>query len=276
MVGHSRAAGLRRAIGLILVAGLCVSAVTFYRDAELPRSAPAMAGGPPSPTASTPTAARLQPRRRRRPHRSPLALRLPRSKMKLPKGPGTTEPGILLMASPLARRQLRRRRDRAARHSDLFNLARSTQAGAGRQPLLQGQAGCLSGPGERREPAGLGAWWSCQPAHDLALGAPAKRIELRYNLSGNHRTQHPLARRPCADCYQSLGRRCPQDSPGCNAGSVAAPCSISSVPSLRLREQACSAGRPPICGSIETAMARRSDRRPVRPAETAMRLAAHQ
>ena len=43
VVDHSRAAGLRRAIGLILVAGLCVSAVTFYRDAELPRSAPAVA-----------------------------------------------------------------------------------------------------------------------------------------------------------------------------------------------------------------------------------------
>ena len=44
VVDHQRAAGLRRAIGLILVAGLCVSAVTFYRDAELPRSAPSVAG----------------------------------------------------------------------------------------------------------------------------------------------------------------------------------------------------------------------------------------
>jgi hypothetical protein len=43
VVGSPRAAGLRRAIGVILVAGLCVSAVTFYRDTELPRSAPSVA-----------------------------------------------------------------------------------------------------------------------------------------------------------------------------------------------------------------------------------------
>lgn len=93
VVGHPRAAGLRRAIGLILVAGLCVSAVTFYRDAELPRSAPSVASSTPSAAAAPSASPSPTP-----PHPTPT---IAPAKTKLPNGPGTTEPGILLMASPL-------------------------------------------------------------------------------------------------------------------------------------------------------------------------------
>jgi hypothetical protein len=79
---------------------LCVSAATFYRDAELPRSTPAAASNTSSETASTPIVGT--------PSASPSSATSPKPiptaapvKTKLPKGPCTTEPGILLMASPL-------------------------------------------------------------------------------------------------------------------------------------------------------------------------------
>src|SRR4029453_8519972 len=82
----------------ILVAALCVSAVTFYRDAlEFPRSAPAGKTSTAPPTAPRPS--------RATPPSSTTAERpappSPLRQVKLAKGPGPTEPGVLLMASPL-------------------------------------------------------------------------------------------------------------------------------------------------------------------------------
>ena len=53
---------------------------------------------------------------------------------------------------------------------------------------------------------------------DLALTTPARSIELRYRLSGITARSTPVGGRPCADRYQSAGRRCSQDSSSCDAG----------------------------------------------------------
>src|SRR4029453_3221649 len=89
VVHHPRAAGLRRALGAVAVAALCVSAVTLYRDApELPRSAPADADGPPSLTSPAPTAQASSASQSPTP--SPTATRTTTAtKAKLPKGPAT-------------------------------------------------------------------------------------------------------------------------------------------------------------------------------------------
>jgi hypothetical protein len=98
--GHRLSPGLRRALGLILIAGLCVSAVTFYSEApELPRPAPAIASGTPLPTVSNSSAP--TPSGSPSPKTAPTSTRTTNtSNAKPPKGPGTTQPGILLMASP--------------------------------------------------------------------------------------------------------------------------------------------------------------------------------
>jgi len=106
MTGHPLAAWLRRAVGLALIVGLLISAVAFYRVApQLPRATPAPPSNTTSPsTATSPTTAGPASQS---PDASPSptasAKRVPptQAEVKLPPGPGTTEPGILLMASPL-------------------------------------------------------------------------------------------------------------------------------------------------------------------------------
>ena len=182
-VGGRRSAALRRGIGLILVAGLCVSAVTFYRDAlELPRSSPAPATNTPLPTTPASTTGRS---RSPSPTTSATPARpTPPSPVKPPKGPGTTQPGVLLIASPL--------RDGSFDIVEMVLLpapvysvrlgppavtiagndfaklkpaASEVQMSAGDQPVLvpKGQVGSRL---------------------DIALSGPSKRMELRYKLSG--------------------------------------------------------------------------------------------
>ena len=104
---------------------------------------------------------------------------------------------------------------------------------------------------------------------DLSLNAPAKRIELRYHLSGI--TVRSMPSRPCADCHQSPGCWCLRGSPGCNdrqrkhrsqhrVPGTAAP------RSSMLHRTAAESAR-----EAKAAMEKCSDRRPVRPAEGAMR-----
>jgi hypothetical protein len=100
VVGHPWVAGLRRALGLSLIAGLLISAVAFYRAApQLPRAIPAEPTSPASPTTAEPTSRTATAS----PSPSPSTKRVPSTSAegKLPRGPGVTEPGILLMASPL-------------------------------------------------------------------------------------------------------------------------------------------------------------------------------
>jgi hypothetical protein len=180
-VGHARIAGLRRALGLVLIGGLCAAAVTFYReDPDLPRSASTPAGGAPSvgsaspanaPTASTTSPVRTLPT-------------TPPKEVELPKGPGTTQPGILLIASPLpggsfdiaeivrlpeATSSLRLGPPNLSLAGNRFAkskpVATQVQVSAGNQPV--------------RVPDGR-----VSRQMDLALTNPSKSIELRYHLGG--------------------------------------------------------------------------------------------
>ncbi len=142
MTGHPLAAWLRRAVGLALIVGLLISAVAFYRVApQLPRATPVA----PSSTTSPTTAGPASQSPAASPSPTASAKRVPPNtgRSKLPRGPGTTEPGILLMASPL--------RDGSFDVAELvilpapvsFRTARSTQADAGGQALCRAQASCL-------------------------------------------------------------------------------------------------------------------------------------
>lgn len=243
VVDHQRAAGLRRAIGLILVAGLCVSAVTFYRDAELPRSAPSVASNPPAATTSTPTV--------RTPSASPPPTTSPKPpsttapvKTKLPKGPGTTEPGILLMASPLP--------DGSFDVAEIVLLATPSSSMWLGPPkvALAGSAFAKAKPVASQIQVSAGDQPVLVPGGrvnqrtNLALAVPAKRIELRYNLRGITVRSIPSRASRALSVISPLVEGVPKTHP------VALRISGSTVinigcPALRLREQACSAGRPP-------------------------------
>jgi hypothetical protein len=243
VVGRQSAVVLRRAVGLALIVGLLVSAVVFYRTAPtFPRSATATTTGSPQLTTPVPTA---------RASASPSPTGSPRSThttsptdMRLPKGPGTTQPGILLMASPL--------RDGSFDVAEIVLLATPTssvwlgppqltlagsrftkakpvasqvQMSADNQPVLV-PGGRVS---QRTQPA---------------LVVPAKRIELRYNLSGITIRSIP----------SRAGRALTAISPLVDGVSKSLPVAFmvsgSTVlniecPVLPLRERACSAGRVP-------------------------------
>ena len=187
---------LRRALGLVLVAGLCVAAVTVYQDApDLPRSARAPSLAPsPATTASTGGPSRI-------PHvhdcqRSPCVRSLRSTSKPPPKGPGTTQPGILLMASLLrdgsfdiaeivkltdATSSVRLSPPNLTLAGDRFAnakpVATQVQVSADNQPVLV--------PGGR-----------VSRQIDIALLQPAKRIELRLHPERHHHSQHPIAGRP--------------------------------------------------------------------------------
>jgi hypothetical protein len=238
VAGHPRAAGLRRAIGLILVAGLCVSAVTFYRDAELPRSAPSVAGNMPSATVSTPIAGTpVSTSPKPTPTTAPV-------KTNLPAGPGTTEPGILLMASPLPDGSFDvaeivhlatptssiwlgppRLALAGSRFANAEPVASQVQVSAGNQPLMV--------PGGR-----------VKQRTDLALNAPAKQIELRYNLSGVTLRSIPSRAGRALAAVGPLVGGVPNGLPVALMVSGSTVLNIE-CPVLRLRERACSIGRPP-------------------------------
>jgi hypothetical protein len=245
VVHHPRMAGLRRALGAVAVAALCVSAVTFYRDApELPRSAPADAGGP-SLTSLGPTT--QAPSGSQSPTTSPTASRTTTTatRAKLPKGPGTSQPGILLMASPLPdgsfdvaeivllsapTSALRVGPPRLAHAGDRFSRAKpvasQVQVSAGDQPVLV--------PGGR-----------IKQHLDLALNAPAKRIELRYHLSGITVRSVPSRAGRALTAISPLVDGVPKGLPVAMVVSGSTVLNIECPILKRVRDQACSSGRPP-------------------------------
>jgi hypothetical protein len=245
VVGHSRAAGLRRAMGAVFVAALCVTAVTFYRDApELPRSAPANAGVPPSLTSPAPTAEATSASPSPTPSATPTRTTTS-SKVKLPKGPGTTQPGILLMASPLPDGSFDvaeivllstptsslgvgppRLAYAGSRFSRAKPVASQVQVSAGDQPVLV--------PGGR-----------VKQHVDLALSAPAKRIELRYHLSGITVRSVPSRAGRALTAISPLVAGVPKNLPVAMLVNGSTVLNIE-CPILRhVRDQACSSGRPP-------------------------------
>lgn len=241
-VGHPFPAGLRRGLGVVLVAGLCVLAVTFYQDApELPRSAGAVASDAPSPVASASVSGRPAPS----PASSskPLPTTSPIER-KLPKGPGTTQPGILLMASPqpggtfdiaeivrlpaatsvirLSPPNLTLAGDRFAKSKP---VASQVQLSADDQPVMV--------------PGG-----EVSRGVEIALLEPAKRIELRYSLKGITIRSIPSVAGRALTAISPLLTGGPSDLP------VVAMVSGSTVlniqcPARRISIQACSVGEPP-------------------------------
>lgn len=243
-VNHSLAAGLRRAMGFVLIAGLLISAVAFYRAApELPRSAPTTASDPNSPTASASNSRTPSPSASATTSPKPTATPT-QTKAKLPKGPGTTEPGILLMASPLrdgsfdiaeivllttstssirlSPPQLTRA---GSRFSNAKPVASQVQVSAGSQPVLV--------------PDGR-----IKQRIDLPLNAPAKRIELRYHLSGITVRSMPSRAGRALIAIRPLVAGAPEDLPVAMLVSGNTVLNIE-CPVLRLRDRACSMGRPP-------------------------------
>ena len=238
MVGHhQRAAGLRRTIGLILVAGLCVSAVTFYRDAELPRSAPSVASTTPSVTvtSSPPTP----------PTTSPKATPSPTpTQAKLPKGPGTTRPGILLMASPLP--------DGSFDIAEIVLLTTPTLSIQLGPPILTQAGGRFAKAkpvvsqlqvSAGNQPVMVPRGRIHQPT-EVALHAPAKRIELRYILSGVSVRSVPSTAGRALTAISPLVAGVPRDLPVAMMVSGSTVLNIE-CPVLPLRDRACAMGRPP-------------------------------
>jgi hypothetical protein len=170
-------------MGLVLVAGLCIAAVTFYQDApDLPRSVKVIGSGAPSPVASASTSTRPEPSSTassKRPVTTP-----PLTEPKLPKGPGTTQPGILLMASP--------QRDGSFDIAELVWLpdAKSTIRLSPPDLRLAGRRFAKSKPVATQVQLSAGDQPVLVPGGrvsrgvDIALFEPTKRIELRYNLTG--------------------------------------------------------------------------------------------
>jgi hypothetical protein len=239
-VNHPLAAGLRRATGFALIVGLLISAVAFYRvAAELPRSAPTTASGPNSPTVSASTSHR--PSGTVPPKTAPTPTQ---PNGKLPNGPGTTEPGILLMASPLrdgsfdiaeivllttptssirlSPPELKRA---GSRFSKAKPVASQLQVSAGSQPVLV--------PNGR-----------INQRIDLSLNAPAKRIELRYHLSGITVRSMPSRAGRALTAISPLVAGASEDLPVAMIVSGNTVLNIE-CPVLRLRDRACSIGRPP-------------------------------
>ena len=243
-VGHARIAGLRRALGLVLIGGLCAAAVTFYREGpELPHSAPTPAGGPPSasgpaspvnaPSASSTT--------------SPLRTvpTTPPKEVKLPKGPGTTEPGILLMASPLPGgsfdvAEIVRLRDATSllrlgppnlriagdRFAKSKPVATQVQVSAEDQPVIvpDGRVG-------RRM--------------DLALTQPSKSIELRYHLGGVTLRSIPSPAGRALSAMGPLIQNVPKSTPVAMMVSGTTVLNIECPAVKSVTNKTCWIGRPP-------------------------------
>ncbi len=229
-------------MGLVLIAGLCVSAVTFYSEApELPRSAPEIASATPLPTASNSTATT--------PSGSPSPETSTRTttptNAKLPKGPGTTQAGILLIASPLP--------DGSFDVAEIVLLSTPTSSVRLGPPRLA-QAGSRF---SRAKPVASQVQVTAgdQPVRvpdsriaqrvDLALNTPARRIELRYRLSGITVRSAPSQAGRALTAISPLVLGVPKTFDvamqvrGSTVHNIACPMIRS------LRKQACSTGRPP-------------------------------
>jgi hypothetical protein len=243
VIGRRWAVVLRRAVGLALIIGLLISAAAFYRAAPtFPRSATATTGGSAQPTTRAQNA---QTSASPSPTSPPPSTRTTNpAEMKLPNGPGTTQPGILLMASPL--------RDGSfdiaeivllatpttsiwlgppnltlagSRFSNARPVATQVQVSADNQPVMV--------PGGR-----------VIQRTKLALLIPAKRIELRYNLSGITIRSIPSRAGRALTAISPLVEGVPRLVPVASMVSGSTVLNIE-CPELPLRERACSAGRAP-------------------------------
>jgi hypothetical protein len=248
LVVRSRAPGLRRALGLVLIGGLCAAAVTFYQEGpELPRSGPeaatstqlptasslAQSSSAEGPSASSSTSAAKQTARRRS-----------QSQAKLPKGPGTSEPGILLMASPLSDGTF----DIA--EMVLLPVATSSIRLAPPKLTLAGSRFAKSKPVATQVQVSAANQPAMVPngrvsrGMDIGLLEPAKRIELRYNLRGItvHSVPSPAGRALTAIAPLT---GVPTSLPVAMMVTGNTVLNIQCPAVRRVQDQACSTGRPP-------------------------------
>lgn len=163
----------------------------------------------------------------------------------LPKGPGTTQPGILLMASPLrdgsfdiaeivklphATSSVRLGPPNLTlagkRFANAKPLATQVQVSADNQPVLV--------PGGR-----------VSRQIEVALLAPAKRIELRYTLSGITIRSMPSPAGRALTAISPLVKGEPRDLPVVAMVSGSTVLNIQCPARSPLLKQACSVGRPP-------------------------------
>src|SRR5215213_11064695 len=104
----------------------------------------------------------------------------------------------------------------------------------------------------------------------LALAAPTKKIELRYNLRGITIRSIPSPGGPRSECHQSLGRLCSQDAPG-RSEDQRQHRAQHRVPRVTAPRAGMFRRTPATTtGQSKAALAERSDRCPVRPTETAV------
>ena len=244
LVANPRAAGLRRALGLVLIGLLCAAAVTFYREGpQLPRSAPTPASGQSTPAGSASAAPTPSPSPSSTASK-PRVLTTAPKEPKLPKGPGTTQPGILLMATPM--------RDGSFDIAEIVSLPVATSSITLAPPQLK-----LAGhPFAKSKPLASQVQISAgnQPVKvsggrvsrrtDIALVSPVKHIELRYHLSGVTVRSMPSRAGRALTAISPLITGVPSNL------KVAMMITGSTVlniecPVLRLRDRACSTGRPP-------------------------------
>lgn len=243
LVRRSRAAGLRRALGLVLIGGLCAAAVTFYQESpELPRSGPEATTSMPLPTASssaqTPSAS-SSTSAAKQPARTSAE-----SEAKLPKGPGTTEPGILLMASPLS--------DGSFDIAEMVFLPVATSSIRLAPPklTLAGSRFAKSKPVATQVQVSAADQPAMVPdgrvsrSMDITLLEPAKRIELRYNLRGITLRSVPS---PAGRALTAIGPLAgvPKSLPVAMMVTGSTVLNIECPAIRHVQGQACSTGRPP-------------------------------
>jgi hypothetical protein len=219
--------------------------VTFYREGpELPRSAPEATSTTPSPTAAAapadaPSSAPSVPA-----DQNPSARTISPRQAKLPKGPGTTEPGILLVASPLS--------DGAFDIAEIVLLPDVTSSLRLGPPSLKlaGRHFAKSEPVASQVQVSAGDQPVIIPDGRVSRGMtiawlkPAKRIELRYKLRGVTVRSIPSHAGRALAAISPLVAAVPQNLrvamivPGSTVLNI-------ECPARRLPENACSAGRPP-------------------------------
>ena len=237
------------------------SAIAFYRLAPAlpttaappPDTVPATAQASPS---GSPSSASPDPTGRATPSPSPIRPSTsptpadprshvkPRTRDKLPRGPGTTEPGILLIAGPISDGtfdvsevaffpdpvfEVTLRPPKISALGGSFRtskaVAEQVQVSAGDQPVVV--------------PRGR-----VSRATTLAFADPAERVELRYQLTGvTKRTQPSRANRALA-AIGPLIASAPADLPVAIMVTGRSVRNLS-CPYVRLSKRACSTGRSP-------------------------------
>jgi hypothetical protein len=244
-VGQARVAGLRRALGLVLIGGLCAAAVTFYREGpDLPRSASEV----PSSTGLATMSASAAPS----PPPSPSSTTAPKpparttsSQAKLPKGPGTTEPGVLLMASPLSNGSF----DIA--EMVLLPAATSSIRLSPPQLTLAGSRFAKSKPVAYQVQLSAGDQPVIVPGGRVSRGMditwlePTKQIELRYSLKGISLRSIPSRAGRAIAAISPLAAGVPKGLPVVMMVGGSTVLNIQCPVRRHVSEQACSIGRAP-------------------------------